>query len=110
SAMNGDACFMLTSTGHPVRAERAVAWARVISVRGEPLIARYRCASSSSASGEGGRPPRMCLKYGAMSPSVAGLPYAMHRMPVDGSRDIGRHPGMNCLDEQLKVGNTRVGK
>src|SRR5437879_4184201 len=45
-----------------------------------------------------------------MSASVAGLPYAMQRMPVEASGDMGRHPGMNGLDEQLKVGDARVGK
>src|SRR6266566_5418221 len=45
-----------------------------------------------------------------MSDSVGGLPYAMQRMPVEGSGDMGRHPGMNSLDEQLEVRNRRIRK
>src|SRR5207302_8383327 len=45
-----------------------------------------------------------------MSASVGGLPYAMQRIPVEGSRDMGRHPGMNSLDEQLEIGDGRVRK
>src|SRR5438477_2743563 len=45
-----------------------------------------------------------------MSASDGGLPYAMQRMPVEGSCDIGRHPGMNSLDEQLEVRNRRIRK
>jgi hypothetical protein len=29
-------------------------------------------------------------------------------MPVFGSRDIGRHPRANCLDQELQVGDGRL--
>src|SRR5712692_8368254 len=45
-----------------------------------------------------------------MSASPAGLPYAMHRIPVEISRDMGGHPRMNRLDEHLEVLDARVGK
>src|SRR5467141_1950136 len=38
-----------------------------------------------------------------MSASLAGLPYAMQRMPVDGSADMRGDPGVNGLDQQLQI-------
>src|SRR5689334_10598489 len=43
-----------------------------------------------------------------MSASLAGLPYAMHRIPVDGSCDTRRDPGMNGLHQKLQIFNAGV--
>lgn len=62
SAMNGGECFIAANAGTPSRSPSAAACRRVISSSGERPIARYRPWSSASASGEGGRPPLMCVK------------------------------------------------
>src|SRR5690348_17577101 len=43
-----------------------------------------------------------------MSASVAGLPYAMQRIPVERSANARRHPRMNRLDKKLQVRDARV--
>src|ERR1700756_3368383 len=50
----------------------------------------------------------MWVKYASMASSVDGLPYAMSRMPVFGSRDTRRLPFVDDLDEQLEVLERRL--